>query len=115
SALPDNLRHYYTEGQRSVLCVIAGEIKRHGVCDLSIEEIAARAGVCRTTVQTTQHEARRLGHLTIIERPRRGCKSLTNLVRISSPEWLTWLRRGPSAARLTGSKSVKMASTTKII
>jgi hypothetical protein len=82
---------------------------------LSIEAIAARAGVCRTTVQTTQHEARRLGHITIIERPRRRCKSLTNLVRISSPEWLTWLRRGPSAARLIGSKSVKMASTTKII
>jgi hypothetical protein len=100
SALPDNLRHHYTEGQRSVLCVIAGEIKHHRVCDLSIEAIAARAGVCRTTVQTTQHEARRLGHITIIERPRRGCKSLTNIVRISSPEWLTWLRRGPSAARL---------------
>lgn len=31
-----------------MLCVIAGEIKHHGVCDLPIEGIAARAGVCRT-------------------------------------------------------------------
>jgi hypothetical protein len=45
SALPDNLRHHYTEGQRSVLCIVAGEIKRHGVCDLPIDKIAALAGV----------------------------------------------------------------------
>ena len=69
SALPDNLRHHYTEGQRSVLCIVAGEVKRHGVCDFPIDKIAALAGVCRTTVQTTLHEARRLGHIKITERP----------------------------------------------
>ena len=57
SALPDTLRHYYTEGQRAVLCIIAGEIKHRGVCDLPIDKIATLAGVCRTTVQTTLHEA----------------------------------------------------------
>ena len=70
SALPDNLRPHYTEGQRAVLCVIAFEIKHHGVCDLPIDAIAARAGVGRTTVQTTMHEARRLDH--------RGRKRPTN-------------------------------------
>ena len=60
SALPNTLRHFYTEGQRAVLCIIAGEVKHHGVCDLPIDKIAALAGVCRTTVQTTLHEARRL-------------------------------------------------------
>ena len=99
SALPDNLRHHYTEGQRAVLCVVALEVKRHGVCDWPIDKIAAVAGVGRTTVQTTMHEARRLGHITITERPRRGCKSLTNIVRISSQEWRTWSTPGPSAAR----------------
>jgi len=113
SALPDNLRHYYTEGQRSVLCVVAGEVKRHGICDLPIDKIAALAGVCRTTVQTTMHEARRLGHIKITERPRRGCKSLSNVVEITSREWSAWIKRGPSAARLIGSNSVKMVSTTK--
>ena len=115
SALPDNLRCYYTEGQRAVLCVVALEVKRHGVCDWPIDRIAAIAGVGRTTVQTTMHEARRLGHITITERPRCGCKSLTNIVRISSQEWQTWLTRAPSAARLIGSNPSKMVSTTKII
>ena len=115
SALPDTLRHHYTEGQRAVLCVIAGEIKHHGVCDLPIDGIAARAGVCRTTVQTTLHEARRLGHLKIIERPVRGQKSLTNLIHVVSKEWRTWMDRGPSAHRPIGSKSAKMVSATKSI
>ena len=115
SALPDNLRHHYTEGQRAVLCVVALEVKRHGLCDWPIDKIAAVAGVGRTTVQNAMHEARRLGHVTVTERPRRGCKSLTNIVvRIISQEWRTWSTRGPSAARLIGSNPSKMVSTTKI-
>jgi hypothetical protein len=81
-ALPDGLRRQYIEGQRAVLTIIAGEVKHHGICDLPIDKIAALAGVCRTTVQTTLHEARRLGHLKITERPVRGSKSLTNLIEI---------------------------------
>ena len=113
SALPDNLRHFYTEGQSSVLCIVAGEVKRRGTCDLPIDKVAALAGVCRTTVQTAMHEARRLGHIKITERPVYGRKSLPNIVEITSPEWRTWIRRGPSAARLIGSNSVKLVSTTK--
>lgn len=113
SALPDTLRHHYTEGQRAVLCIIAGEVKHHGVCDLPIGRIASLAGVCHTTVQTTLHEARRLGHIKITERPVRGRKNLTNLVHIVSAEWRTWITRGPSAHRPIGSKSVKLVSATK--
>jgi hypothetical protein len=113
SALPDDLRHHYTEGQRSVLFIVASEIKHHGVCDLPIDKIAALAGVCRTTVQTTLHEARRLSHIKITERPQPGRKNLPNLVEINSPKWRTWIRRGPSAARLIGSNSPKMVSPTK--
>jgi hypothetical protein len=114
SGLPATLRHHYTEGQRAVLCVIAGEIKRHGICDMPIDKIAALAGVGRTTVQTTLHEARRLKHIHVTERPRRGRKSLTNLVRIMSPEWHTWLKRGPSAYSLIGSSFANLVSSTKI-
>jgi hypothetical protein len=113
SALPDNLRHHYTEGQRSVLCIVAGEVKRCGVCDFPIDKIAALAGVCRTTVQTTLHEARRLGHIKITERPQPGRKNLPNVVEIISAEWRTWVRRGPSAARQIGSNSAKMVNPTK--
>jgi hypothetical protein len=38
SALPDGRRRHYTEGQRSVLYVVANEVKRQGVCDL-VDEI----------------------------------------------------------------------------
>jgi hypothetical protein len=115
SALPDNLRHYYTEGQRSVLCIVAGEVKRQGICELAIDRVAALAGVCKTTVQTSMHEARRLGHIAITERPQRGRKSLTNVVRIVAADWLAWVKRAPSAPGLIGSNPVKMASTTKNI
>jgi hypothetical protein len=114
SAMPDNLRHHYTEGQRAVLCIVAGEVKHHGICDLPVDKIAALAGVCRTTVQTAMHEARLLGHITIQERPVPGQKSLPNIVRISSSEWLVWIKRAPSAARGIGSKPVILVSTTKI-
>lgn len=113
SALPDTLRHHYTEGQRAVLCIVAGEVKHHGVCDLPIDKIAALAGVCRTTVQTTMHEARRLGHIHITERPVLGRKSLPNVVEITSAEWRTWLKRGPTAHRPIGSNYLNLVSTTK--
>lgn len=103
--LPANLRHHYTLGQMSVLCIMAGEVKHHGVCDLPNDKIAALAGVCRTTVQTTMHEARRLGHITITPRPQPGRKSLPNVVEIISREWLTWIKRGPAAHRPIGSNS----------
>jgi hypothetical protein len=113
SAIPDGLRHHYPEGLRAVLCIVAREVKRRGICDLPIDKIAALAGVCRTTVQTAMHDARRLGHIGITERPQPGRKSLPNVVEIVSPEWRAWIRRGPSSARPIGSIPLKMMSTTK--
>lgn len=116
AVMPPNLRHHYTEGQRAVLCIVAGEVKHHGVCDLPIDKIAALAGVCRTLVQNTMHEARRLLHIRITERPQTGRKSLTNLVEIVSPEWRAWIKRGPTAHRPSpiGSTLMKIVSPTKI-
>jgi hypothetical protein len=108
SALPDTMRHYYSEGERAVLCVVSFEVKRHGICDLSIDEIADRAGVRRTTVQNAMHEARRLCHFHITERPRRGEKSLTNLITIISAEWRAWIKRAPSSGGPIGSKIPKI-------
>jgi hypothetical protein len=114
--MPPSLRSQFTEGQRAVLFIVAGEVKFHRYCDLPYDQIAALAGVCRTTVQTTMHEARRLGLIKITERPRPGRKNLTNLVEIVSGEWTIWIKRGPAAQRpgRIGSNSVKMVSTTRI-
>jgi hypothetical protein len=48
-----------------------------------------------TTVQNAVREAVRLGHFSKEQRPVKGRKSQTNLIRIISREWLTWLERGP--------------------
>lgn len=113
SVMPPNLRQHYTEGQRAVLCIVAGEVKHHGICDLPIDKIAALAGVGRTTVQTTMHLAKAIGHVAITYRPQRGRKSLPNVVEITSAEWMLWIKCGPGAHRPdTGSKK---ENTTKII
>ena len=78
SALPPNLRAFYTEGQRAVLCIAAQEVKEAQPI-FQLRPPAALAGVCRTTVQNALHEARRLGHVAITERPQRGRKNLTNI------------------------------------
>jgi hypothetical protein len=113
--MPSKMGMMFTEGERAVLCIVASEVKSKGLCDDAIDAIAARAGVCRTTAQNAMHEGRRLGIITVTERPRRGMKSLTNIVRICSREWLNWIRRAPSAARLIGSNPVKKVSPTEII
>jgi hypothetical protein len=93
--MPQGVRAHYTEGQRAALTIIANEIKRHGRCDFPIDKIAALAGVSRTTAQNAIREAIRLGHLSKEERPVQGRKNLTNVLRITSREWLTWLEKGP--------------------
>lgn len=93
--LPPVMASAWTTGELAVLRIVGDEAREGGVCALSLAEIAARAGVCRTLARTTLRHAARVGLVTIEERPRSGAKNLTNLVRILSPEWRTWLERGP--------------------
>jgi hypothetical protein len=113
--MPPNVRKDYTEGERAVLTIIAGEVKHHGVCDLPIDKIAALAGCCRTTVQNALHAARRNGHLKITDRPQRHRKNLPNLVEIISREWRAWIRRGPTAHRPDRVQNAKIVNPTKNI
>jgi hypothetical protein len=115
SAMPDTMRHHFTEGERAALCVIAFEIKRQGLCDLCIDEIGDRAGVGRTTVQNAVHHARLLRLINVTPRPQRNAKNLPNIITVISADWRAWINRGPSAARHIGSKSSKNMSTTESI
>jgi DNA-binding transcriptional regulator LsrR (DeoR family) len=41
------------------------KIRRHGACSLHLDAIAARAGVCRTTVQNALRQARAVRLVTL--------------------------------------------------
>lgn len=92
--LPNALAERFTNGELAVLAIIAADAGCTRQCDASIAEIAARAGVQRTTVQNAVRLARDLGLITMIERRRPGRPSETNLIRIISAEWKQWIKRG---------------------
>jgi hypothetical protein len=110
--LPPPLAAMFTTGELAVLAVIVFEVRQNGVCDRPIDELVARSGTSRTTVQRAVRFAAISGLITKEERPRRGCKSLTNVIRVVSQEWLTWLKKrpaprpspGPGAYRVPNSK-----------
>lgn len=95
-ALPPALAAAFTESERAVLAVLVAEVRGKGACDRSIDELAARAGVSRSTAKNALRQAERLRLVAITRRPVRGRKNLTNLVEIVSAEWRLWIDRGAS-------------------
>jgi hypothetical protein len=116
----------FTTGELAVLTIVADEVRDKGRCDRTYAEIAARAGVGRTTARNAVRTAGRIGLLHIEERPRPGRKHLANVVQITSREWRAWIDRrrpvrpsGPTprpasyrAPRPAGLTGVKKPSTT---
>jgi len=92
--MPAHLACQFTTGELAVLRIVADAVRDNGQCVKSIPEIAARAGVCRTTAQNAIRQAARLGLLTVQERRREGRRNDANVVRIISAAWLAWLKRG---------------------
>src|SRR5215216_2948322 len=92
--MPPALACKFTVSELAVLRIIGDEVRQHGCCDRCMDEIAARAGVCRRMVQNAIREAARLGLLTIEERRREGRRNLPNVVRLVSREWTVWLAKG---------------------
>ena len=92
--VPARIAASFTMGEVAALAVIARAVQKTGQCLLPLDAIAALAGVSRTTAQNAVRAAERLGLLQRIERRRRGLPSFTNVLRIVSAEWLTWLRHG---------------------
>lgn len=98
--LPGFMAGRMTISAMAVASVIADEHRRRRLCDLSIAEIAARAGVCRKTAKRALRLASALRLISIEERPVKGRKSLTNVIKIISREWLCWIeKRTPARYR----------------
>ena len=90
--LPPGLAVRFTLAEQAVLALVAAEAVRRKDCRLSIENMAAVAGVCRSTVKNAIREACQLGLLTVEERQITGFRNDTNVVRVVSREWQAWLR-----------------------
>ncbi len=106
--LPPAIAARFTAGEQAVLALVAAETARRKDCRLAIEHIAAITGVGRSTVKNALREARRLGLITIEERKVTGWRNDTNVVRIVSAEWASWLRltrRSPTLTNVTPSGS----------
>lgn len=95
-AMPPAIAALFTPGETAALSIIAMEIRQRGHCTLCNDEVAAKAGVSRSTVKNALRQAKQHGLIRVTERPRKGMKNDTNVVEIVSGEWSTWLRRdGP--------------------
>src|SRR5215217_8271242 len=97
--MPPALACKFTVSELAVLRIVGDEVRLHGCCDRCVDEIAARAGVCRRMVQNALREAARLGLVTVEERRREGRRNLPNVVRVISKEWTSWLARGGRSSR----------------
>jgi hypothetical protein len=93
--LPPALAARFTLAEQAVLAVVAVEMTKRGACSLAIGHIAALAGVCATTVKNALRAAYGLGLIRIEERRLTAWRNLPNLITVTSPEWLSWLRLGP--------------------
>ena len=98
--MPPALACKFTVSELAVLRIVGDEVRQHGHCDRCVDELAARAGVCRSMVKNAIRTAARLGLLTVEERRREGRRNLPNVIRIVSKEWTSWLARGGRASRL---------------
>ncbi len=92
--MPPKLAARFTLAEQAVLAVIAAEVARHGACTLTLDHIAALAGVCRTTVRNAQREAAALGLIRVEERRVSAWRNASNKVTIICPAWASWLRLG---------------------
>jgi hypothetical protein len=93
--MPPHLAAEFTQGELAVMAIIATEAANNGnLCIKSLGEIAARAGVCRTTAQNAIRQAKCLGFLTVQVRRREGRRNDYNIIFIKSREWFLWIKKG---------------------
>lgn len=110
--LPPQLAARFTLAEVAVLAVVAAEVAGRGDCRLTLDHIAALAGVSRSTVKNAIRGARALGLVTVEERQQTGWRNLSNIVRVVSREWQAWIRLARRSPSLGGGvKSVTATNT----
>jgi len=91
--MPPQLACKYPPAQLAALEVIGDEVVARGYCDLSMGEIAARAGCSLRWAQMGLRAAEEdNGHVRIQQRRVSAFRNETNIITIVSPEWLAWLK-----------------------
>lgn len=110
SPLPPHLAGPLTPCQQAYARLLADEQVRAGDCRLCLDEIAARVGTCSKTIQRAQYRLQELGLVEVELRPNEGQKHDTNIVRIVSPEWLTWIAMGKIPKRIGGQRCLSTAN-----
>jgi hypothetical protein len=109
--MPPSLACKFTVGELAALQIVTDEVREKGHCDRTLGEIAARAGIGRTTAQNALRAAAAMGLVTVQERRREGQKNLPNIIRIVSREWQLWIKRGGQRNNPSGSKPIGFKKT----
>lgn len=99
--IPTSVAVRFTISKLAVLSVIARAVMVGGKSNMSLPEIAARAGVGCTTARYAIRDALRMGLISVSENRTNGHWSRPNTIRIVCGRWLRWLkgRRGFSALK----------------
>lgn len=100
--MPPVMAGMLTTSQVAYARIVADEVHRNGGCRLTLDEIAARGGMCRKTAKRAQDRLAELEWITVEQRPVPGRKHLSNMVRIVSGEWCTWIKMGPKPRPIGG-------------
>ena len=89
--MPRKLAAHFTTAEQAALAVVASEVVKRRHCELTIGEIAGKAGISSTTVKNALRLARSLGFVTVRERRISRNRNLPNVVEVVEPMWSAWL------------------------
>lgn len=89
--IPNNIAREFTVSKLAVLTVIARAVLQFGKSNMSLPEIAARAGVGCTIARYALRQAAQMGLIVIVENRRHGKRNLPNTIRVVASAWRKWL------------------------
>lgn len=90
--IPTCIAGRLTISKLAVLSVIARAVMDRGKSNMSLPEIAARAGVGCTTARYAIRDALRIGLISVSENRINGTWNRPNTIRIVCGRWLRWLK-----------------------